>query len=342
MYRLGSPHSLWLMLIPLAWFLFFLFKKRSGQTRPLLPLSGPLELMRKESKRARWAFRTLFFLLLSSFCILVFVVARPLFVKPLVKKSAEGIDIAILLDVSESMVADDYLPSRIDVAKSVIRDFVKRRNEDRIGLSIFAGEAVTKSPLTRDYDFLLDQVDDVKLRELKQGTAIGMAIANAVARLRRSESKNKVIILLTDGDSNVGAINPITAAQLARQESIRIYCIGIGKSDRVVVPIYAYDIYGHKTQLIAQVPSYLNPDLLREISRITNGRAYMARDTAALNNVLLEIDKLEKTKTQVVSTQSKEDYFFFPALFATLLIAAVTIIQETRYRKVRLSHAASL
>lgn len=298
----------------------------------MLRYSGPKDVLAHERKRVRWAFRFLFVAAICSLTTFAFVVARPLMVKPLVKKSSEGIDILLVLDVSESMDADDYLPSRIEVAKSVIHDFIRRRSEDRIGFTIFAGEAVTKSPLTRDYDFLHGQVDDVRLRELKQGTAIGMALANGVSRLRKSESKNRVIILLTDGDSNVGAINPITAAQLARQEKIRIYCIGIGKADRVVVPIYAYDMYGRRGQLIAQVPSYLNPDLLREISRLTGGRAYMARDTEALNNVLLEIDKLEKTKTQVVSTEQKEDYYFYPALFATLLIALVYVLLETRYR----------
>ena len=216
--------------------------------------------MRRESRRTKRIFRALFAFTLLSLIVLAFVAARPTWVKSWAKKSSEGIDIVLALDVSESMDADDLPPSRILVAKQVIRDFIRRRTEDRIGLVLFGGEAVTKCPLTRDFDFLLSQVDDVKLRELKQGTAIGNGLASSIARLRHSDAKNRVIILLTDGDSNVGAINPITAANLARQEGIKIYTIGIGKADRVVVPIYAYDIFGKRNQLIAQVPSYLNPE----------------------------------------------------------------------------------
>ncbi|MBI1861133.1 MAG: VWA domain-containing protein, partial [Deltaproteobacteria bacterium] len=153
----------------------------------------------------------------------------------------------------------DYKPSRIDVAKTVLKDFIRRRKFDRIGIVMFGGDAVTKSPLTRDYDFLATQIDDVRFRELKQGTAIGMGLLGGVSRLRNSQAKTKVIILMTDGDSNVGTVNPITASSLARQENIKIYTIGIGQKDRVIIPIYAYDSLGRRGQLIANVPPYLNP-----------------------------------------------------------------------------------
>jgi Ca-activated chloride channel family protein len=162
-----------------------------------------------------------------------------------------------------------------------------------------------------------------------------MGIANGVARLRRSESKSKVLILLTDGDSNVGAINPMTATQLARQDSIKIYTIGIGKSDRVIVPIYAYDGFGRRTQLVAQVPSYLNPELLKKISALTGGNSYMARDPGALSNILHEIDALEKTKTKVTKLEKKEELFFIPALLSTIVLLVIQLLLETRFRKAR-------
>jgi len=335
MWHLADPKALWLGLIPLALAFYFLTKQRSAKLKTLLPLSGPRSLLQAQSRRAKWAFRILFALSLIAFLNLVLVIARPIRSEFWKHKQSDGIDIVILLDVSESMDATDLLPTRILSAKQVIRDFIHKRTEDRIGFVIFGGEAVMKSPLTRDYDFLLSQVEDIKLRELKQGTAIGMGLANAVSRLRHSTAKSRVIILLTDGDSNVGAINPITATHLAKQEGIRIYSIGIGRSDRVVVPIYAYDMMGNKSQLIAQVPSYLNPELLKEISRLTGGKAYMARDSGMLGRILHEIDSLEKSKIKVSTVEKRTEEFHFPAGVAIALLALVYFLEETRYRKAR-------
>lgn len=336
MIHLVTPLALALGALPLAIAIFFLVKRRSSSRKELVPLSGPAELLREESAIAKRLQRLIFLVTLAAFLVLVYVMARPYVTRPIITKTTEGIDILIALDVSESMDADDFEPSRIEVARKVIRDFIKRRDGDRIGIILFSGDAVTKCPLTRDYDFLLSQVEDIRLREMKQGTAIGMGLANGVARLRRSESKTKVIILLTDGDSNVGAINPVTAAYLARQEGIKVYTIGIGKANRVVVPIYAYDLNGKRTQLIAQVPSYLNPELLQEIARLTNGKAYMARDPGMLGRMLTEIDSLEKTKVQINKREEREERFFVPGLLATLSLLIIYLLQETRFRRVKL------
>jgi Ca-activated chloride channel family protein len=334
MLQLLSPKALWLGMLPLALLVYFILRRRSSRLKTLLPLSPP-SLLRAASRRTRLIFRLIFAASVIALLIVTVVIAQPIRVQSWTKKWTEGMDIVISLDVSESMDATDFLPSRILVAKAVIRDFIKHRSDDRIGLNIFGGEAMTKCPLTRDYDFLLSQVDDVRLRELKQGTAIGMGLSNAIGRLRHSDSKNRIIILLTDGDSNVGSINPITAAHLAHQEGIRIYSIGIGKADRVVVPIYAYDIYGKRTQLIAQVPSYLNPELLREISRLTGGKAYMARDPGMLNQIIHEIDRLEKTKVKITPMQKREDMSYYFGVAALLLLGMVYGLQETRFRKAR-------
>lgn len=342
MWYLANPKALFFAAFPLGLALYFIVKRRSRTSRLLLNLSGPLALLRQQSARAKRVFRLLFIATLGALLLLVWVIARPTRVRSWAKKWSEGIDIVIALDVSESMDADDIPPSRILVAKQVIRDFIRRRGEDRIGLVLFGGEAVTKCPLTRDFDFLLSQVEDVKLRELKQGTAIGMGLASSISRLRHSEAKNRIIILLTDGDSNVGAINPVTAAMLARQEGIKIYTIGIGKADRVVVPIYAYDMFGKRTQLIAQVPSYINPELLKTISRLTGGKSFMARNPGMLNQFVMEIDKLEKTKVKMIPMEEKDETYFKPALVATLLLGLIYCLQETRFRKARLRHAPAV
>jgi Ca-activated chloride channel family protein len=335
MMHLDHPYALLLLLLPATAALYFLLKRRDSANRKLLLFSGPQGLLKTESHTIRRIYRLFFALTLIALGLLGYVVAKPYVTKPYIQKTTEGIDILITLDVSESMDADDFEPSRIEVARKVIKDFIRKREGDRIGVVIFSGDAVTKVPLTRDYEFLMTQVEDIRLREMKQGTAIGMGLSNAITRLRKSDSKTKVIILLTDGDSNVGAINPVTAAYLARQEGIKIYTIGIGKANRVVVPIYAYDVTGKRTQLIAQVPSYLNPELLQEIARITGGKAYMARDPGMLGRMLTEIDTLEKTKIKITRREQREERFLIPALAATLLLLLCYFLQETRFRKAR-------
>ncbi len=337
MWHLMEPKNLWYLILPLLGTLFFLLKKRKADPHSQILLSDEQSVLRSHQRKTKLIFRLIFLLTLSLFTLLALSIARPMRIKSWVQKWTEGVDIAFVLDVSDSMDANDLTPSRIQAAKAVIKEFVNHRPDDRIGLVIFGGESILKSPLTRDFDFLLSQVEDVKLRELKQGTAIGNGIANGIARLRHSESKNKILILLTDGDSNVGAINPITASHLARQEGIKIYSIGIGQQNRVLVPIYAYDIQGNKTQLITQIPSYLNPELLKQVSAITGGQAYMARDTGMLSRILQDIDSLEKTKIKLLPMSKKEEIFLVPALVATLILAFVLFLQETRFQRRRIN-----
>lgn len=322
------------ILLPLFLSVFyFLFRKRNQKDKLLSRMPGPWEELKKAMRRTTWAYRFLFLAQVLALSLLIAVIARPVRTKVLTKKSTEGVDIALVLDVSESMDAEDLEPTRILAAKHVIRQFISQRPNDRIGLVIFGGESVMKSPLTRDFDFLLRQVEEVKLRELKQGTAIGLGITNGIARLRKSQSKNKILILLTDGDSNVGSVNPMTAAKLAAADGIKIYTIGIGKQDRVVVPIYAFDPNGRRTHLIAQVPSYLNPKLLKEISDTTGGKSYMARDSGMLSKILQEIDKLEKTKVTISAVTELEELFFYPAAIALLLLAISYLLLETRFQR---------
>ena len=332
-----EPRNLFLIALPGLAACYFLLKRKTTTSTRQLAFSDPRSVLKSHIQRTRSIFRIIFLLTLIAFGMLAFVMARPMRVKSWVQKWTEGVDIVFVLDVSDSMDADDLTPTRILAAKSVIKDFVNHRPDDRIGLVIFGGEAILKSPLTRDFDFLLAQVEDVKLRELKQGTAIGNGIANGIARLRQSESKNRILILLTDGDSNVGAINPVTAAHLARQEGIKIYSIGIGQQNRVLVPIYSYDSNGQKAQLITQIPSYLNPELLNQISTITGGRSYMARDTGMLNRILRDIDSLEKTKIKLLPMSKRDEIFFVPALLTTLFLAILIFLQETRFQRRRLN-----
>lgn len=315
---------------------------RGGRTAKhprVLFFSGYPSQINVQTRRLRWLFRGLMALGVTSAVLIAIALARPVRFTTEVKKDSEGIDIVLVFDVSESMDAIDFEPNRMVVAKQVISGFIGRRSQDRIGIVTFGGEAITKAPLTRDHDFLLEQIEEIKMRELKQGTAIGMGLANGISRLRTSEAKTKVIVLITDGDSNVGSINPITAANLAKQQGIRVYTVGIGKEDRVIVPIYAYDAYGKRNQLVAQIPSYLNPALLQEVAQITGGKAFMARDPGALNNILMEIDKLERSALKLSPVHRTEENFLPFALIGFLGLFCFYLLQETRLRRAELGPA---
>jgi Ca-activated chloride channel homolog len=334
------PRALLLTLVPLLLWLLAAIRSRRNQRSTLFKFTPSASTLMAQSKKVRSRYRLLLVISGLGLVGLAMALARPVSWESSTKKSAEGIDIVITLDASESMIADDFKPSRMVVAKKVIGDFIRKRPEDRLGLVVFGGEAVTKCPLTEDHEFLLSQVEAVQMRELKQGTAIGMGLSNAILRLQDSKAKTKVVVLITDGDSNVGDINPITAAHLARTEGIKIYSIGVGKDNRVLVPIYNYDAYGNKRGLIAQVPSYINPDLLREVSQITGGRAYMARNTGMLVQILAEIDKLEKSKIRMQPRLKKVEEFFFPAAAGLLGLFLVWFLMETILRRARVQHVA--
>jgi len=333
---LAEPQRLYFLLLPAAALLLALFWWKERGTQRRLRLGSYGTFLEEQNRRTRRHHFVLLSLLVLATLLIGIAAARPLHIRSWAKRYSEGIDILICLDLSESMEATDLVPTRLVAAKSVIREFIEKRKDDRIGIVTFGGEAVTRAPLTKDHDFLLAQVEALQLRELKQGTAIGNGLANSIGRLRHSESKSKVIVLLTDGDNNVGAVNPITAANLARQEGIKIYAIGMGKEDRVVVPIYAYDMYGKKTQLVAQVPSYINPELLRKIADLTGGLAYMARDTMALSQVLQAIDRFERTKVRLKPMQKKEELFIYPTAAALLILIAIYLLLDTRFRRINL------
>ncbi len=324
-----NPDAFYWAILPLAIAASFLLRKR--KVRALTAFSG--ETVRTQSRKAKTVFRLLFIFFALGLVALTVAAARPVLRLSWTEKSSEGIDLVFTLDVSESMDADDFRPTRIRVAKDMVSDFIRKRESDRIGFNVFAGESVTKSPLTRDHEFVLNQVESIELRELKQGTAIGMGLMNAILRLKGSESKTKIIVLLTDGDSNVGSINPISAAMLAKQEGIKIYTIGMGQKNRVIIPIYQYDDQGRKGPLMARIPSYLNPALLREVAVLTGGQSYMARDSGMLNRVLQEIDSLERTRIRMLPKQKQEEKFFWPAAISLGILYLVFLLLETRYRK---------
>jgi Ca-activated chloride channel family protein len=236
--------------------------------------------------------------------------------------SVEGIDIVVAFDLSSSMLAADFRPKdRITVAKDVLKSFIRSRQNDRIGLVVFAAEAYTQCPLTLDYTVLEELLDRVKTGVIQDGTAIGNALATAVNRLRESEAKSRVVILMTDGDNNAGNISPLQAAQIAQGLGIKVFTILIGKGGMVPYPS-GTDLFGRTTY--QQVEIDVNPDLLQQIAQLTGGAHYAATDRETLESGLRGVlDKLEKSKIYEASgRQSYDEWYarlFLPAALFGLM-----------------------
>lgn len=217
----------------------------------------------------------------------------------------EGIDIAMVLDISGSMLAEDFKPNRLDAAKSVIDEFVQGRSTDRIGLVIFSREAFTQCPLTIDYSVLRNLLREIKSGMIEDGTAIGNAIANGVNRLKDSDAKSRVIILLTDGINNAGEVNPVSAAQIAKTFGIRIYTIGVGTRGEAPYPVQTP--FGLKYQM---VPVEIDEAVLKEISSLTSGQYFRATNNKTLSRIYSEIDKMEKTRVEITSYRNAKELFY--------------------------------
>jgi Ca-activated chloride channel family protein len=238
------------------------------------------------------------FLVAASFLPLAVSAARPQEVLSRHLERAEGVDLVVALDISGSMAALDFRPSdRLGVAKEVIGSFLARRSNDRLGLVVFAGAAVTLCPITLDHEVVQHMLDQVRLETLPDGTAIGLGLGTAVSRLHSSDADSKVVVLVTDGSNNTGELDPITAAELAAEHEITVHTVLVGRGGKVPVPVVERDPRsGREYRRIREVEVEINPELLAEISRLSGGTSFRARDPEALTAVFAEIDALERTE----------------------------------------------
>lgn len=269
-----------------------------------------------------------------SFALIVVAMARPQTHNAWDERSVEGIDIMLAMDVSTSMLAEDLRPNRIEAAKDVAAEFIADRQNDNIGLTIFAGEAFTQCPMTTDHSSLLNMLKGVRTDIAAQGlisdgTAIGMGLANAVSRLKNSKAKSKVVILLTDGSNNMGDISPLTAAQIAKSIGVRVYTIGVGtnKVARYPMPVAGGVQY-------VNIPVEIDTKTLKSIAATSDGNYYRATNTKELRQIYQDIDKLEKSRMNVKKfTKRYEAYqpFVLAALLVLLLeiILRLTILRKT-------------
>ncbi len=319
----------WLLLVlplMLAWYIWRL-KKFEGEIN-----FSAFTLFKgiKSSAKARWR-HVLFVLRMFALALIIAALARPQSRSSWKDTKTEGIDIMISMDVSLSMLAKDFKPNRIEVAKEVIIDFVDARPNDRIGLVIFGGEVFTQCPLTSDHKVLKNMFPQIKAGSLDQGTAIGLGLAGAVARIKESKAKSKVVIFISDGVNNVGEIAPLTAGELAKTYGIRVYCIGVGTRGKALQPVamYAQGEYEYD-----YVDVDVDEKVMTEISDMTGGKYFRATDKESLVNIYREIDKMEKTITSEKSFSNKAEHFLPLALAAAILLLLEFILRFTFFRSV--------
>jgi Ca-activated chloride channel family protein len=262
---------------------------------------------------------------------LAFALARPQSGRKGEEISSEGIDIILALDISGSMRAEDFKPhNRLHVAKQVIKEFIEGRRSDRIGLVVFSKQSFTQCPLTLDYGVLFNFLDKVSFGMIEDGTAIGVAIANAVNRLRESEAEGKVVILLSDGRNNAGEIDPITAAQAAKAMRVKIYTIGAGKPGNAPYPVDD-PIFGKR---YIYVENEIDEATLQQIAQITGGEYFRAKDEEALSRIYKQISEMEQTEIKVKEYVQYNELFSNYALVGLMLLMVEIVLANTRYRKI--------
>ncbi len=315
----ASPGYLFLLLLLVPIVGWYVWKLR--KTQASVQLSSTASLQSQAKSMRVWMIHIPFVLRVAAVLLLSLALARPQLSNRWQSESTEGIDIMMALDISGTMLGEDLKPNRLEAAKAVATEFVLSRPNDQIGLVVFAGESFTQCPLTVDHAVLVNLFNSVKFGMIEDGTAIGLGLANAVNRMKDSQTKSKVVILLTDGSNNRGDIDPQTAAEIAKTFGIRVYAIGVGSySDQVRVPIHTpYGIqYG-------TMSSEFDETTLRNIAQMTGGEYFRATDNNSLRAIYQQIDQLEKTKIRVREYSKRTEHFmpFLMAALVCLLLEAI-------------------
>jgi Ca-activated chloride channel family protein len=255
--------------------------------------------------------------------LILIALARPQKTNEKVEQWTEGIDIMMVIDISESMQIEDFKPNRLEAAKSVAESFIRGRFQDRIGIVIFSGDAYSLSPLTTDYDLLASYIEDIEFNMIEsRGTAIGSALAVATNRMRESNAKSKVMILLSDGDNTAGNIDPITAAELADAYDIKIYSIAVGKEGRVP---FGKDFFGQPNY----IENTLDETTLRKIAEIGHGEFYRVSDNRALEQVFSLIDEYEKAEIKETRYKDTTDFYYVYLKWAVALFLLWMLLKST-------------
>lgn len=322
---------LFLLLLLIPYIIWYVMRHR--RTLPVMTVSSSTSFKIAPKSLRQRLVHLPFLLRIAALVLAVVALARPQTTNHWNNKSIEGIDIMLAMDMSTSMLAEDLKPNRVEAAKNVAVNFISGRPDDNIGLTIFAGEAYTQCPMTIDHSVLLNLLNNMNTKMaqsglLDDGTAIGMGIANAVTRLKDSKAKSKVIILLTDGTNNCGQISPNTAADIAKSFGIRVYTVAVGTNGTAPYPFYI----GGRVEY-QNIPVEIDTKSLAEIATKTGGEFYRATNTEKLMEVYQHIDKLEKTKMNVVKYSKRYEAFGTYLLAAILLLLAELLLRYTLLRR---------
>jgi Ca-activated chloride channel homolog len=321
----AEPLFLYFLAVVPVMIAFYLFKQQkataSFRVPGLQPFKDTIPTFRHYLRHVLFAFRT------ACVILLIIVLARPQATNKFQNVSTEGIDIILTIDISGSMLARDFRPDRLEASKNVATEFISGRPYDRMGLVVFSGESFTQCPLTTDHAVLVNLLREIQSGMIEDGTAIGMGLATAVNRIKDSQAKSKVIILLTDGVNNRGEIAPATAAGIAKTYGVRVYTIGVGTQGMAPYPVNTP--FGIQYQ---DMPVEIDEAILKEISETTGGKYFRATDNNKLQQVYKEIDKLEKSKIDVKQFSRKEEKYFLPALIAFCLLALEILVRNTIFR----------
>ncbi|WP_370860405.1 vWA domain-containing protein [Parabacteroides faecis] len=270
-----------------------------------------------------------FALRMAAIAVLIIILARPQSTNSWQNTSTEGIDIVMAMDISSSMLAQDFKPNRLEASKDVAASFINGRPNDNIGLVVFAAESFTQCPLTTDHTVLLNLFKDIQPGIIQDGTAIGLGLANAVSRIKDSQAKSKVIILLTDGVNNAGEIAPVTAAEIAKTFGIRVYAIGVGTQGTAPYPFQT--TFGVQYQ---DIPVEIDEPTLKQIASTTGGQYFRATDNNSLKEIYSEIDKMEKTKISVQQYSKKQEEYKNWALLLFALLLVEILLRNTLLRNI--------
>jgi len=318
----ANPGFFWLLLLVPAMLGWYIWRKQflygSLSVSAVKGFSLPAKSTAVRMRHSGIILRSL------SLIALIVALARPQSALSWQNSTTEGIDIMIASDISGSMLAEDFKPNRLEAGKNIAIDFIKDRPDDRIGLVIFSGESFTQCPLTIDHDVLINLFSAIKNGMVEDGTAIGMCLATAVNRLKDSEVKSKVVILLTDGSNNAGSIPPVTAAEIAKQFNVRVYTVGIGKKGFAPYPVQTP--MGIQYQ---NLPVDVDEATLTKIANITGGKYFRATDNEKLKSIYEQIDRLEKAKIDVTQYHKKTESFLPLAIIALLLLVVEFALKNT-------------
>jgi Ca-activated chloride channel homolog len=323
--KFANPHFFWLLvLIPILTAVYIYYRRRRSVQMTFSSFEGLAGY--RPSLRQRLN-HVPFVLKMLGLAAVITALARPQSSSSGQNITTEGIDIVMALDISSSMLAEDLKPNRIEAAKKVAGDFIDGRPTDRIGLVVFSGESFTQCPLTSDHAVLRNLFGGIQSGLLADGTAIGEGLATAVNRIRNSKAKSKVIILLTDGINNIGAIAPLTAGEIAKTFGIRVYTIGVGTTG--VAPYPFKTPYGIQYQ---NMEVQIDEDVLKQIANETGGKYFRATTTSKLKEIYADIDRMEKSKIDVTEFRHKTEEFYPLALLAILLFGADILLRYTLLR----------